>query len=96
MKVENVLKICLVVLCALMFLICYSCFSSISSGDAYGENVVNIQVEGSKVSFNVKCPKCGYIDSGTFRKTVEKGETRSDTARCLKCWELYPISVSRY
>ncbi len=95
MKKETILKILLVVLCTFMVFICYSCFSSLGSGGAYGKNVVNIKVEGSKVSFNVKCPECGYIDYGTFRKTVEKGETRSDSARCLKCYELYSISVTR-
>ncbi len=95
MKVETVLKILLVVLCAFMVFICYSCFSSLGSGGAYGKNVVNIKVEGSKVSFNVKCPECGHVDYGTFKKTVDEGETRSDTARCLECGELYPISVTR-
>ena len=65
------------------------------SGRAKGKNVVNLEIEDTRVYFSMKCPDCGYVDLARLSHTMEKGETWDNTALCLECGRKYPINITR-
>lgn len=95
MKKESLIKVISIIIGIAVFLTLKSCFSSITSGGVSGTNVVNLEVEDSRVYYNMKCPSCGYVDPAGLSCKVDEGETYDNRGLCRECGKVYPFTITR-